>query len=115
MQGKREPVLDEEPTHKKKSAHKGRPRSKHKHTYETVLLTYNYSHGSDESRKISITIPTKVCIICGRVDKVNSDESYYIKEPDVSLPIIAYKKELSKKALALPKWYTNDGKIAMRY
>lgn len=115
MQEKRVHVSDEELKYKKRSSAKGRPRSKHKHTYETVLLTYNHTYGSDKSRVVSITIPTKVCIVCGRVDRVNNDESYYVYNPVEDVPFISHRKDLSDKALNLPKWHTDDGKVAMRY
>jgi len=95
-----------ETKHKKKSKNKGLPRSKHKHIYETVLL-YTYWHTTDfktgKPRVEEFKTPTKVCTICGRVDECDRDSSYYIKKESPSL-WLAYEKELSKKALLLPKW-----------
>lgn len=111
MNEKRTPLLDEEPKYKKKSTAKGQPRSKHKHIYETVLLTKdyhttNYKTGKPETTQT--TLPTKVCIICGRIDEVDRDQSLYIKKAVLGLPFIADEKVLSEKALNLPKWYAKD-------
>lgn len=111
MNEKRAPLIDEEPKYKKKSKSKGQPRSKHKHIYETVLLTINY-HDTDFKTgkpKVTQTIrPTKVCTICGRVDDVDDDQSYYIMKPIPNLPFLAFEKTLSEKALSLPQWYVED-------
>lgn len=111
MYEKRMPVLDEEPKHKKKSTAKGQPRSKHKHIYETVLLTryyhsQNFKTGQPEVRPK--TLPTKVCTICGRIDDVDRDESYYVKKVVPGVPFVAYSTELTEKALSLPKWHADD-------
>lgn len=111
MNDKRTLLLDEEPKHKKKSTHKGQPRSKHKHIYETVLLHQPY-HGVDfKTGKERITVyirPTKVCTVCGRIDDVDDNPSYYIESDIPKLPFFGYKKELSEEALRLPKWTTKD-------
>ena len=119
MHEKRTPLLDEEPKHKKKSTAKGQPRSKHKHIYETVLLTKDYHTIDYKTGKPQITqttLPTKVCIICGRIDEVDEDQSFYIKKAVLGLPFIAYENVLSEKALNLPKWYAKDfwDKIAIK-
>ena len=105
------PLTNEEPKYRKKSQSKGQPRSKHKHIYETVLLTRDY-HTTDYKTgkpKVSQTIlPTKVCTICGRIAEFDKDPSFYVKEPISDLPFIVYKKVLSEKALNLPKWYAED-------
>jgi hypothetical protein len=111
MNEKRVSLIDEEPKHRKKSKSKGQPRSKHKHTYETVLLrrdwyTTNFKTGHQEIRQI--TLPTKVCNICGRIDETDSDPSYYVKTQMNDKPFVYFNKELSEKALSLPKWYVND-------
>lgn len=111
MDEKREPLVDDEPKYKKKSAGKGQPRSKHKHIYETVLLTKDYHTTDYKTGKPIITksiLPTKVCVICGRIDKVDDDPSYYIKTPVTNIPFLASVKELSEEALNLPKWYAED-------
>lgn len=99
-------VEDDIPAYKKKSKKRGLPRSKHKHIYETVLL-YTYWHTTDfktgRPRVEEFKTPTKVCTICGRVDECDRDSSYYIKKESPSL-WLAYEKELSEKALLLPKW-----------
>lgn len=105
MHEKREPLTGETPKHKKKSKSQGQPRSKHKHVYETVLLT-KYYQGITETTKT--VLPTKVCTICGRVDYVDNDESFYIRKPVTYLPFNVHETVLSEKALSLPKWYTKD-------
>ena len=105
------PVAPEETKHKKKSQSKGQPRSKHKHEYETVLLT-RYYHSNDfktGTPKITKTdTPSKVCIICGRIDCVDKDTKYYIRKPVIGLPITVLADELSEEALKLPHWHCND-------
>lgn len=104
-------IDDDIPAHKKKSKNKGQPRSKHKHIYETVLLIRNYHTQDFKTGKPKVTqtiLPTKVCTICGRVDEVDDDQSYYIKQPIPNLPFFAFEKELSEKALNLPKWELKD-------
>lgn len=105
MNDKRIPLTTEEPKHKKKSAAKGLPRANHKHIYETVLL-YHYHHWKADHIAVH-TSPTKVCTICGRVDHIDTDPSYYVKK-ESSLRWLSHITELSKKALALPKWEVND-------
>ena len=111
MQERRVPLENEEPKYKKKSNPKGQPRSKHKHVYETVLLTRNY-HTTDYQTgkpKVAQTIlPTKVCTICGRIDRTDNDQSLYTKNPVPNLPVLVFEKTLSDKALNLPKWYAED-------
>lgn len=111
MQEKRTPLVDEEPKHKKKSMAKGLPRSKHKHIYETVLLTKDYHTTDYKTGKPKITqttLPTKVCTICGRIDEVDKDQSFYIRKTVTGLPFIVDKDVLSEKALNLPKWHAKD-------
>lgn len=118
MNDKRIPLTDEEPKHKKKSNHKGLPRSKHKHQYETVLLSrfYHYKDINNGKDKVSESrIPTKVCMICGRIDEADNDPSYYTYKPvNPTHPWVTHTKELSDKALSLTKWYVLDyfGKFA---
>ena len=104
-------IDDEIPAYKKKSTHKGQPRSKHKHIYETVLLRQPY-HGVDfKTGKERITVyirPTKVCTICGRIDDVDDNPLYYVQTPCSNVPFVAHEKELSEEALRLPKWTTED-------
>lgn len=102
---------DEIPAYKKKSKKQGLPRSKHKHIYETVLLCRNWhsrnlKNGAPEVTQI--LTPTKVCTICGRIDDVDKDPSYYTKKPIAHLPWLDWERELSEKALNLPKWYAED-------
>lgn len=111
MHEKRIPLVNEEPKYKKKSKSKGQPRSKHKHIYETVLLIRNYHTTDYKTGKQKVTqsmYPTKVCTICGRISGFDDDQSYYVKKSVENLPFIAFEKELSEKALSLPKWYTKD-------
>lgn len=95
-------INDEIPAHKKKSKKKGQPRADHKHIYETVLLTrFSHSNFGDFER----VQPTKVCIICGRIGAVDKDESLWEKHPDPNIKSwMIWMKELSEKALSLPKW-----------
>ena len=100
-------IDDDIPAYKKKSKKKGQPRSKHKHTYETVLLIKDYHYNDFKTGKPAVSqtmLPTKVCTICGRIDYVDDDHSYYIKNPIPDIPFLVYNEELSEKALSLPKW-----------
>jgi hypothetical protein len=111
MHEKRIPLTDEEAKYKKKSTAKGQPRSNHKHIYETVLLTKDY-HTTDyktgKPKTNQTILPTKVCVICGRIDIVDNDQSFYIKKHISDLPCCAYETVLSEKALNLPRWYAKD-------
>ena len=89
----------DEPKYKKKSKAKGQPRSKHKHEYETVLLTTKHEFNFGEQRINYSAMPTNVCTICGRIDAVVWDDEYYVG------PRNRYPRELSEKALSLPKWH----------
>ena len=107
MNDKMNLIDDDIPAYKKKSKKKGQPRSKHKHIYETVLLIRDYHYNDFKTGKPAISqtiLPTKICTICGRIDEVDDDQSYYIKNPIPNLPFFAFRKELSEKALSLPKW-----------
>lgn len=111
MNNKRVPLITEEPKHKKKSTAKGLSRSKHKHIYQTVLLKSYHSFTDYKTGKLKISfteMPTKICSICGRVDCVDTDPSLYEYEEIRNLPFYAYDKKLSKKALALPRYYKED-------
>lgn len=98
-------IDDEIPAHKKKSKKKGQPRADHKHMYETVLLITRY-HINVGAPSISEHImPTKVCTICGRIGYIDEDESLYEAHPDPDVKRwMLWRKELSEKALGLPKW-----------
>lgn len=100
-------IDDEIPTYRKKSKKKGQPRANHKHMYETVLLTRYYHYNLGEPRTSESKRPTKVCVICGRIDYVDDDPSYYVKNKVPGIPVLAYEKALSEKALSLPKWHTD--------
>ena len=99
-------IDDEAPAYRKKSKKKGQPRSDHKHTYETVLLTRYYHFNFGEPRVSENKQPTKVCTICGRIDYVDYDETLYDVHPDANIKW-AVVKDLSEKALSLPKWYVD--------
>jgi hypothetical protein len=99
-------IDNEVPAYKKKAKKKGLPRADHKHTYETVLLIHRYSFNIGELRTIERKNPTKVCTICGRIDDVDHDESLYDVHQDTNIKW-AFVKDLSEKALALPKWYVD--------
>lgn len=100
-------IDDEIPAYKKKSKKKGQPRADHKHTYETVLLTRYYHYNLGEPHTLESKQPTKVCTVCGRIDYVDNDPSYYVKNKVSGIPFLAYEKDLSEKALSLPKWYVD--------
>ena len=106
MNEKRIPLTIEEPKYKKKSIATGLPRSKHKHIYETVLL-YNHHHYKDlrngDNKVSTYALPVKVCIICGRISHIDTDLSYYVEKAS-NLRWVPHIRELSDKALALPKW-----------
>ena len=103
MKNKTDLINDEIPAYKKKSKKKGQPRSDHKHAYETVLLTRYYHFNFGEPRTSESKQPTKVCTICGRIDDVDYDASLYDVHPDTNIKW-AFVKDLSEKALSLPKW-----------
>ena len=100
-------IDDEVGKYRKKSTAKGQPRSKHKHIYETVLLRSYFEHTDMCTGKPIRThseLPTKVCTICGRVDYVDTDPVYYVKNKVPNIPMLAFTKDLSDVALQLPKW-----------
>ena len=102
-------MIDEEVgKYKKRSTAKGQPRSKHKHEYITVLLHEQYEWPDVKTGRGTIKhdhiAPTRVCRICGRVEHRDTDESYYVKNSILNIPQLVFSKDLSDKALALPKW-----------
>lgn len=99
-------INDEIPAYRKKSKKKGSPRANHKHTYETVLLTRYYHCNFGEPRVLESKQPTKVCTICGRIDHIDNDESLYEIHSDNKTKW-ALVKDLSEKALNLPKWHVD--------
>ena len=96
-------IDDEIPAYKKKSKKKGQSRADHKHTYETVLLIRYYHFNLDKPCVSEHKQPTKVCTICGRIDYADYDASLYDVHPDTNIKW-AVVKDLSEKALSLPKW-----------
>ena len=104
-------IDDEVGKYKKRSTAKGQPRSKHKHKYETVLLIRE-SEVPDlhtgKQKKIQNKFPTKVCQLCGRIDYVDQDPSYYNIDVVKGLPYHIYDKKLSEKAEMLTKWFCNS-------
>ena len=112
MNERRIPVVKEELKHKKRSQKKGLPRSKHKHMYETVLLTTQVHWNRTDFQEgkpsfLKLVRPTKVCIICGRISDLDHDQSFYEENNKTKCGYICNSK-LSKKALSLPKWYADD-------
>ena len=111
MNDKRTILTDEEPKHKKKSQGNGLPRSKHKHIYETVLLHHEFRYTSPKTGKEVVVpkkVPTKVCVVCGRIDYVDTDPSYSeAVQSALGFPYI-YERVLTEKALKLPKWRTDS-------
>ncbi len=97
-------IDDEIPAYRKKPKKKSQPRADHKHMYETVLLIRYYHFNLGEPRTSESKQPTKVCTICGRIDDVDRDPSYYVKNKVDGIPFLAYEKGLSEKALGLSKW-----------
>ena len=100
-------IDNEIPSHKKKSKKKGLRRAKHKHEYETVLLTTKYKFTdlkTGQLREYKSALPTRVCMICGRIDYVDQDPSYYIERQVDGIPFFVYDNHLSGKAWGLPKW-----------
>ena len=107
MSNKIDLIDDEIPTYRKKSKKKGQPRANHKHTYETVLLTRYYHFNFEEPKTSESKLPTKVCTICGRIDYVDYDASLYNVHPATNITW-ALVKDLSEKALSLPKWHADS-------
>lgn len=98
--------VSEKTKHKKKAEPTGQPRSKHKHLYETVLLKSYYTVPDFKTGKPVegyTEFPTKVCVICGRVDYIDQNPEFY--EEKTTYPFRFYTKELSAKARALPKYH----------
>ena len=111
MNDKKTPLVDDQPKYKKKSKYKGQPRSKHKHIYETVLLIKDYHIQDFRTGEPKITqteMPTKVCVICGRIGEVDRNPSYYVKNKISGISFLAFKELLSEKAWNLPIWYAKD-------
>lgn len=106
MNDKRNLIDDEPSAYKKRAKKKGQPRADHKHTYETVLLTRYLHFNVGEPKTSERKQPTKVCTICGRIDYVDYDESLYDVHPDTEIKW-AFVKDLSEKALNLPKWHVD--------
>lgn len=98
-------INDDIPAYKKKSKKKGQPRADHKHMYETVLLITHYHINVGKPSISDHIMPTKVCTICGRIDYIDEDESMYKVHPDPDVKHwMIWRRELSDKALGLPKW-----------
>lgn len=115
MSNKFDIIDDEVPAYKKKSKKRGQPRADHKHTYETMLLIRRYEFNLGTPRISEHKQPTKVCTICGRIDCVDRDPSFYVKNQVTGIPFLVYEKDLSEKALNLPKWYADAyGKFATK-
>ena len=75
-----------------------------------MLLTKYYEGKDFTTGKPKITkyiYPTKVCVICGRINEIDQAPAYYIETICREVPFIAHKKELSSKALELPKWFAD--------
>ena len=99
--------------HRKKSKAKGLARSKHKHCYETVLLTTEYT--VNKTTKVSTMTPTKVCTICGRINSVDLNPVFYVKNKIPNLPFPVHDRQLSPEALKLDKWHGDlFGKFAVK-
>ena len=104
-------IEDEVGKYRKRSKAKGQPRSKHKHIYDTVLLITQYEVPDIQTGKQikkERKYPTKVCTICGRVDKIDYDEKWYIVEEHKHSMWRYFAKELSDAALKLPVWFCSS-------
>ena len=103
---------NDEPKYRKKSKAKGQPRADHKHVYENVLLTryFTIPDRQGNPKQHASVDPYRVCSICGRIDDMLFDAEYY------NGPRLRYPRELSEKALALPKWHCNkyEDKFAVK-
>ena len=105
------PLAPEEAKYKKKSDNRGQPRSKHKHTYETVLLHHKYSLTKPHDPNpwnVDYHSANKVCTICGRVE--DCDRAYYIKEPGQNLFCNYFKTKLIPEAFKLEHWIVEDAR-----
>ena len=98
---------NEIPKYKKKSKKKGLPRSKHKHDYIVVLLNRPYLNQITQETTNILSV-NEVCSICGRINDSLKGEEWYDTEYTYMGKYRFGKDKLNKKALALPKWYTND-------
>ena len=96
------------PKYKKKSQAKGLPRSKHKHQYIPVLLHRKHHFYIGEPKTEIIQSVTKVCQMCGRIDKTLRGAEWYDTEYEYFGKYSISKDTLNKKALSLPKWYADD-------
>lgn len=67
MDGKRYPIENEIPKHKRKSQKKGRPRADHKHEYKEVVLHSWWDNPFKPGVINESTEVCKVCTICGRI------------------------------------------------
>ena len=103
---------NDEPKYRKKSKAKGQPRADYKHVYENVLLTryFTIPDRQGNPKQYASVNPYRVCSICGRIDDMLFDAEYY------NGPRLRYPRELSEKALALPKWHCNkyEDKFAVK-
>ena len=100
-------IEDEIGKYKKRSTAKGQPRSKHKHIYETVLLINEYELPNVRTGRLELKRsehPQKVCTICGRIEYMDYDPSYYEDEYICSDERYIFQRKLSDKALQLPKY-----------
>ena len=84
---------------------------KHKHNYETVLLTCTYHFTYPRTGKITdnqTVLPYDVCTICGRLKHINKDPKYYVRRYLQIEPVPVYEEVLSEEALKLSKWFIDD-------
>ena len=101
-------MFDEEVgKYRKKSTAKGQPRSKHKHEYQTVLLQTYYTFNVGTPKTHVHEAPTRVCIICGRIDYIDDNPDYYISTTIPDIPFRITHRSLSEKARSLTKYKAN--------
>ena len=106
MDEKRKPFENEVPKHKKKSKKKGQPRADHKHEYKTVLLLKEYMNQYFPDKPTMHKLPTKVCVICGRIGNVDMD-MYDLVEIKDMIPYKIHERVIRDEE-SLEKWYVDD-------
>ena len=105
MNGSRNHFENEEPKYTKKSKKKGRPRADHKHEYKPVLLLNEYVSQYFPNEPMLTKRPMKVCMICGRVGKMDMKQ-YDLAELQ-RVPFLLHQRVI-KDEDKLEKWCVDD-------
>lgn len=103
------PPVPEESRYKKKSGNKGLPRSRHKHTYKTVLVHHKYSLTKAHDPhpwKVDYYSATKVCTVCGRIG--TNDQAFYTNEFGYNNLGRYLESKLTMEAYNLELWVADD-------